>query len=118
MRIGIPMLPGVCTPTEVDAAASLGLSAVKLFPIEPIGGVRYLRALAGPFPAMSWAPTGGITPEALPGYLGVKSVLACGGSWVAPRADIAAGRFEEISARAATAVEIVRLARAVAGGAS
>ena len=118
MRIGIPMLPGVCTPSEVDAAVSLGLAAVKLFPIEPIGGVGYLRALAGPYPAMKWAPTGGITAEALPGYLGIESVLACGGSWVAPRADIAAGRFEEISARAAAAVEIVRRARAGKGGAS
>lgn len=42
-RIGLPMLPGVCTPSEVEAALSLGLTAVKLFPIEPIGGVRYLR---------------------------------------------------------------------------
>jgi 2-dehydro-3-deoxyphosphogluconate aldolase/(4S)-4-hydroxy-2-oxoglutarate aldolase len=67
---------------------------------------------------MKWAPTGGITAEALPGYLGIESVLACGGSWVAPRADIAAGRFEEISARAAAAVEIVRRARAGKGGAS
>ena len=118
MRIGIPILPGVCTPSEVDAAMSLGLVAVKLFPIEPIGGVRYLKALAGPFPTMKWAPTGGITAEALPGYLSIESVLACGGSWVAPRADIAAGRFDEISARAAAAVEIVRRARAGKGSAS
>jgi 2-dehydro-3-deoxyphosphogluconate aldolase/(4S)-4-hydroxy-2-oxoglutarate aldolase len=118
MRIGIPMLPGVCTPSEVDAAISLRLAAVKLFPIEPIGGVRYLKALAGPYPTMTWAPTGGITAEALPGYLNIDSVLACGGSWVAPRADIAAKRFEEISARAAAAVEIVRQARAGKGGTS
>jgi 2-dehydro-3-deoxyphosphogluconate aldolase/(4S)-4-hydroxy-2-oxoglutarate aldolase len=116
-RIGLPMMPGVCTPSEVEAALSLGLVAVKLFPIEPIGGLRYLRALAAPYPAMTWNPTGGITAETLPGYLAVESVLACGGSWVAPRADIAAGRFDEIAARAAAVVEIVRLVRAAERGA-
>jgi 2-dehydro-3-deoxyphosphogluconate aldolase/(4S)-4-hydroxy-2-oxoglutarate aldolase len=116
-RIGLPMMPGVCTPSEVEAALSLGLTAVKLFPIEPIGGLRYLRALAAPYPAMTWNPTGGITAETLPGYLAIASVLACGGSWVAPRADIAAGRFEEITARAAAVLEIVRRVRAVQGGA-
>ena len=115
-RIGLPMMPGVLTPSEVEAALSLGLAAVKLFPIEPIGGLRYLRALAAPYPAMTWAPTGGITAETLPGYLAFEPVLACGGSWLAPRADIAAGRFEEISTRAAAVVEIVRRVRAGAGG--
>ena len=115
-RIGLPMMPGVLTPSEGEAALSLGLAAVKLFPIEPIGGLRYLRALAAPYPAMTWAPTGGITAETLPGYLAFEPVLACGGSWLAPRADIAAGRFEEISARAAAVVEIVRRVRAGAGG--
>ena len=115
-RIGLPMLPGVCTPSEVEAALSLGLTAVKLFPIEPIGGVRYLRALAGPYGGMRWNPTGGITADRLPDYLAVTSVLACGGSWVAPRADIADGRFEEITARAAEAVRTVRRARTPQGG--
>jgi 2-dehydro-3-deoxyphosphogluconate aldolase/(4S)-4-hydroxy-2-oxoglutarate aldolase len=115
LRIGLPMLPGVCTPSEVETAMSLGLAAVKVFPIEPIGGLRYLKALAAPYPSMTWNPTGGITTESLPGYLAVESVLSCGGSWIAPRADIAAGRFEEIAARAAAAVEIVRSIRASLG---
>lgn len=117
LRIGLPMLPGVCTPSEVEAAMSLGLAAVKVFPIEPIGGLRYLKALAAPYPSMTWNPTGGITTETLPGYLAVASVLSCGGSWIAPRADIAAGRFEEIAARAAAAVQIVRGLRASLGDA-
>lgn len=115
LRIGLPMLPGVCTPSEVEAAMSLGLAALKVFPIEPIGGLRYLKALAAPYASMTWNPTGGITTETLPGYLAVASVLSCGGSWIAPRADIAAGRFEEIAARAAAAVEIVRGIRASLG---
>jgi 2-dehydro-3-deoxyphosphogluconate aldolase/(4S)-4-hydroxy-2-oxoglutarate aldolase len=117
LRIGLPMLPGVCTPSEVEAAMSLGLAAVKVFPIEPIGGLRYLKALAAPYLSMTWNPTGGITTETLPGYLAVPSVLSCGGSWIAPRADIVAGRFEEIAARAAVAVEIVRGLRASLGDA-
>ena len=91
---------------------SAGATTVKLFPIEPLGGVNYLKAIAAPYPEVTWTPTGGIAPEALPGYLELESVLACGGSWVAPRADVAAGNFEAIAARAALAVEIVRSARA------
>ncbi len=117
-RLGVPMMPGVCTPSEVEAAISLGIRAVKLFPIEPIGGLPYLRALAAPYSTMAWNPTGGITAASLPGYLAIESVLACGGSWVAPRADVAAGRFDEIAARAAAAVGIVRRIRAGQGGAA
>jgi 2-dehydro-3-deoxyphosphogluconate aldolase/(4S)-4-hydroxy-2-oxoglutarate aldolase len=108
LDIGLPMMPGVLTPTEVEAALLLGLPAVKLFPIEPVGGVRYVRALAAPYPTMKWNPMGGISAASLPEYLKVASVLACGGSWIAPRADIEAGRFEEVAARAAEAVRIVR----------
>jgi 2-dehydro-3-deoxyphosphogluconate aldolase/(4S)-4-hydroxy-2-oxoglutarate aldolase len=111
LGIGLPMLPGVLTPSEVGAAQSLGLSAVKVFPIEPVGGVRYLRALAGPFPEMAWSPSGGIAAATVAEYLKVPNVLACGGSWVAPRADIEAGRFAEIASRAAQAARIVKEAR-------
>jgi 2-dehydro-3-deoxyphosphogluconate aldolase / (4S)-4-hydroxy-2-oxoglutarate aldolase len=118
LRLGIPMIPGVLTPSDVEAALSLGLGAVKVFPIEPIGGVRYLRALSGPYGSMKWNPTGGITSASLPDYLKLPNVLSCGGSWIAPRADIEAGRFEEIAARAAEAVRIAREARGVSGAAS
>lgn len=107
-RLGIPMMPGVLTPSEVEAGLSLGLEMFKVFPIEPVGGVRYLKALAAPYPRVRWNPTGGVTPASLPDYLKMASVLACGGSWIAPRADIEAGRFDEIAARAAEAVRIVR----------
>jgi 2-dehydro-3-deoxyphosphogluconate aldolase/(4S)-4-hydroxy-2-oxoglutarate aldolase len=117
-RIGLPMMPGVCTPTEVETALSLGLTAVKLFPIDPLGGVRYLRALAGPYRAMTWNPTGGISLATLADYLGVESVLACGGSWIAPRTDIAAACFEEIAARAAAATAVVRQVRAASATAA
>jgi 2-dehydro-3-deoxyphosphogluconate aldolase/(4S)-4-hydroxy-2-oxoglutarate aldolase len=114
--VGMPMMPGVCTPSEVEAALSMGLRAVKLFPVEPVGGVRYLRALAAPYAAMTWNPTGGISLSTLPDYLAVPSVLACGGSWIAPRSEIDAGSFAEIAVRAAEAVKAVQAARPDAGG--
>ena len=114
-RLGMPMVPGVCTPSEVEAALGLGVSTLKLFPAGPVGGVPYLRALTAPYPAVRWNPTGGITLDSLPDYLVIPSVLACGGSWIAPRGDIAAGRFGAILARATVAVHVVRRARAVPG---
>jgi len=114
-RLGMPMVPGVCTPSEVETALGLGVSALKLFPAGPVGGVPYLRALTAPYPTVRWNPTGGITVDSLPDYLAIPSVLACGGSWIAPRGDIAAGRFEVILARATAAVQAVRRARAVPG---
>lgn len=116
-RLGAPMMPGVCTPSEVESALALGLTHVKLFPIEPIGGIRYLRALVAPYPAMRWNPTGGIGLERLAAYLDIEAVLACGGSWVAPRAEIAAGHFDEIATRAAAAVQVVRGVRPAPAGA-
>lgn len=107
-RIGLPMLPGVMTPSEVETALSLGLTAAKVFPAEPIGGARYVRALSAPYGSMRWNPTGGITRDGLADYLMIPSVLACGGSWVAPRADIADGRWDDIARRAGEAVVVVR----------
>lgn len=114
-RLGMPMVPGVCTPSEVETALGLGVSTLKLFPAGPVGGVPYLRALTAPYPAVRWNPTGGITIASLPDYLAILSVLACGGSWIAPRGDIAAGRFDGILARATATVQVVRQARALPG---
>jgi 2-dehydro-3-deoxyphosphogluconate aldolase/(4S)-4-hydroxy-2-oxoglutarate aldolase len=95
---GLPMVPGVATPSEIELAMSLGVPVLKFFPAETMGGVAALKALAGPYPDVRFLPTGGITPELLPSYLRVSSVVACGGSWLAPRDLLAAGRFDAISA--------------------
>ena len=108
---GIPVLPGVFTPTEVIGAMDLGLSAVKLFPASSAGGPAYLRALAGPFPAMRFVPTGGIEAADLEEYLGVPSVLAVGGSWMVRPAHLAARDWAEVgrlAREARAAVETVR----------
>jgi 2-dehydro-3-deoxyphosphogluconate aldolase/(4S)-4-hydroxy-2-oxoglutarate aldolase len=93
----VPMVPGVVTPSEVELATSLGVSTLKFFPAEPMGGVATLKALAGPYPDVRFVPTGGITPELLPNYLRLSCVLACGGSWLAPRDLLAAGKFDVIT---------------------
>lgn len=98
LKRGLPMVAGVATPSEIELATSLGAEALKFFPAETMGGVPALRAFAGPYPEVRFIPTGGITPERLPSYLRLSSVMACGGSWVAPRELLAAGRFDAIAA--------------------
>jgi len=102
----IPVLPGACTPTEVDAAVRAGAEVVKFFPAEAMGGVAFLKALAGPFRDVSFVPTGGIGPGNLAEYLRLPQVLACGGSWmVAPRL-LAERRFDLVEQLAREAIEI------------
>src|SRR6187399_870698 len=98
LKRGVPITPGVATPTEIELAISLGAPALKFFPAETMGGVSALKAFAGPYPDVRFIPTGGITPELLPNYLKLKNVLACGGSWMAPREFLTAGRFDAIAA--------------------
>jgi len=94
---GIPMLPGVCTPSEIEQALSLGLDTVKFFPAEAAGGVTMLKALTAPYRNVMFVPTGGLTPKNLPDYLAIKNVLACGGSWMVKDDLIKAGDFDEIT---------------------
>ncbi len=98
LKRGLPMVPGVATPSEIELALSLGVEVLKFFPAETMGGVGALKAFAGPYPDVRFMPTGGITPELLPAYLRLPSVVACGGSWLAPRDLLAAGRFDSIAA--------------------
>uniref|UniRef100_UPI000E5B41E6 bifunctional 4-hydroxy-2-oxoglutarate aldolase/2-dehydro-3-deoxy-phosphogluconate aldolase n=1 Tax=Caldimonas tepidiphila TaxID=2315841 RepID=UPI000E5B41E6 len=81
-RIGLPLLPGVSTASEVMAANDDGLDFLKLFPATAVGGIPLLKALAGPFPDVRFCPTGGITPENAPQFLALPNVAVCGGSWL------------------------------------
>lgn len=98
LKRGHVMLPGIATPSEIELATSLGVEVLKFFPAETMGGVPALKAFAGPYPDARFVPTGGITPELFPTYLRLPSVIACGGSWVAPRELLSAGRFDSIAA--------------------
>jgi 2-dehydro-3-deoxyphosphogluconate aldolase/(4S)-4-hydroxy-2-oxoglutarate aldolase len=111
LGLGLPILPGVSTPSEVEAAMGLGLRALKLFPAELLGGAAFVRALCGPYRDVEFVPTGSITPATLPGYLALPQVLACGGSWMVKPATIAAGDFAAIEQLAAAAVALVQASR-------
>jgi 2-dehydro-3-deoxyphosphogluconate aldolase/(4S)-4-hydroxy-2-oxoglutarate aldolase len=107
----VPVCPGVCTPTEIEMALAKGLRVVKLFPAELAGGVAFLKAVAAPYGMMEFMPTGGIKPDNLAGYLALRQVVACGGSWMAPAEWIAAGSFDRVRAATRAAVELVAAAR-------
>jgi len=109
---GVPVFPGAATPTEVDAAVRAGADAVKFFPAEAMGGIRVLKALAGPFRDVAFVPTGGIDESNLAEYLRLPNVLACGGTWLVAPALLADERFDRIEELTRGAVEIAARVRA------
>jgi 2-dehydro-3-deoxyphosphogluconate aldolase/(4S)-4-hydroxy-2-oxoglutarate aldolase len=108
----VPVYPGVATASEIEAAIETGLNLLKLWPIETLGGVEFLKLLAGPFVGVEFNPSGGLTATNFESYLALKNVVACGGSWVAPAEWIASKQFERISA--AVRDTVTRAARFVA----
>lgn len=102
----VPVFPGVATATEIQAAMSAGLEAVKFFPAEPLGGVTMLKALGAPFPMMRFIPTGGIGPGNMTAYLRQPAVLAVGGSWMVAPSLLRAGDFAAITEVTAEAVRL------------
>jgi 2-dehydro-3-deoxyphosphogluconate aldolase/(4S)-4-hydroxy-2-oxoglutarate aldolase len=84
-QIGLPLLPGVATASEVMAANADGYQFLKFFPATAAGGIPMLKALAGPFGDVVFCPTGGITPETAPQFLALPNVKVCGGSWLTPQ---------------------------------
>lgn len=101
---GIPVTPGCTNASEVSVATKMGLEVVKFFPAEAAGGLKVLKALAGPFPKMRFIPTGGISPANLNEYLSFKKIIACGGSWMVPEKLVDANDWEGITALAREAV--------------
>ncbi len=96
-RIGLPLLPGVATGSEVMAAHADGLSFLKFFPAMQAGGIPMLKALGGPFPDVVFCPTGGISLETAPQFLALPNVKVCGGSWLTPADAVAAGDWARIT---------------------
>jgi len=102
----VPVLPGISTATELQQAWNMGLRNVKLFPASLSGGPKMLKALSSVFRDVFFMPTGGVNAANLPDYLAVPAVLACGGSWLTPKDEIAAGNFSTVTELASTALEI------------
>ena len=109
----MPFFPGIMTPTEVGRALDLGCKRLKFFPAETAGGVKMLKALAGPFAhtGVKFVPTGGINTASLADYLAVPQVAAVGGSWMAERKLIAEKAWSKITALTAEAMKIISQAQ-------
>lgn len=101
--LGVPIVPGVQTASELMLCLAAGIRTVKFFPAVPAGGIATLRALAGPFPDALFCPTGGIGEADAADWLALPNVVAVGGSWLARPDEIVAGRWDTITARAAAA---------------
>ncbi len=93
----IPVVPGVCTPSDIEKGIELGLSILKFFPAEASGGVKMLKDLGGPFPQIKFMTTGGINPDNLPDYAKAPNVLAIGGSWMVKPDLIESEKWDEIT---------------------
>ena len=103
----VPVFPGVCTPTEVEAALGKGLNVLKFFPAEAMGGVNYLKAISAPLSMVRYLPTGGVNLKNLSDYLNFDRVLACAGTWIARKDRLREKRFDLIEEDAAKAVSLV-----------
>ena len=105
-RSGLPLLPGVMTPSEVMAAREAGFRQLKLFPAVPAGGLGMLNAIAGPLPDVTFCPTGGISQETAAQFLACKNVACVGGSWLTPKDAMKSGDWARITELARAAASL------------
>lgn len=104
--LGLPLLPGAATASEVMQADADGYRFLKFFPASAAGGVPLLKGLAGPFPDVVFCPTGGITPETAPQYLALPNVKVVGGSWLSPEDIVRKGDWQRLTQLAQAASEL------------
>lgn len=108
--LGLEILPGVGTPSEVMRGMELGLSCFKLFPAVTVGGISWLKSVGGPLPQVSFCPTGGLTIDTFMEFLALPNVACVGGSWLVPKEAVESGNWqliEEITAR--TTAQLVQV---------
>ena len=108
---GIPITPGCSNASDIEQALEHGLEVVKFFPAELAGGLKMIKALAGPYVGVKFMPTGGINASNVREYLAYNRIIACGGSWMVKSDLIRAGEFEKITHLTREAVEIVKESR-------
>ena len=104
---GALMLPGTATGGEMEQAMALGLEAVKFFPAEDNGGIKKLKALAGPYRELKWMPTGGVNTKNMMDYLSFDQIVACGGTWMVKKDLIEGECWDEITAICKEAVKVM-----------
>jgi len=112
-RLGVPFVPGVVTPSEIEQALSLGATLLKFFPSEAFGGLKVIKALSAPYlhTGVKFMPTGGVTMANLADYLAAEVVACVGGTWIASREAIAEKKWAQIRDNCKAAVEMVRKIR-------
>lgn len=103
----IPIIPGCCTPSEVEQALDMGITVIKFFPAEAAGGVAMINALSAPYKMVKFMPTGGINLQNIASYLACENVIACGGSWMVSDKLIKNGEFEKMKDLTGEAVKAV-----------
>lgn len=110
-KIGLPFIPGVMTPSEIEQAVSLGARYLKFFPAEAAGGTAMLKALAGPYQGLdiNFIPTGGINAANLQAYLALPMVAAVGGSWFVNSQLIAEKQWAEITRQTVAALSLAHV---------
>ena len=106
--MGIAITPGINNPMAIEAALELGIHTAKFFPAEASGGLKMLKALLAPYAMLQVMPTGGIGTHNIRGYLALKNVIACGGSWMVEKTLLDAQNWEEIARLAREAVALVQ----------
>lgn len=96
LKKGLPITPGVATPSDIERALELGLEVLKFFPAETLGGLSALKAFSAPYGNCNFIPTGGISAANVADYLSFPKVLACGGTWIAKKELVQAKQFDQI----------------------
>ena len=107
-KLGVAMIPGVVTPSEIILGLKLGVKVFKFFPAESYGGLKTLKALSGPFPQIKFIPTGGISQANAADYFKNPKVLAVGGSWMVTKDMVNAGDFDGIAEKSAAATALFK----------
>ena len=111
IELGVPVLPGTVTPTEVTAARKLGLTVTKFFPAAQYGGLATIKSLCAPFVGHRFMPTGGVNTGNVEEYLSSPSIIACGGTWMVKPALFADGDFSKVTEACKGAMEAVHRVR-------
>lgn len=112
LELGLDVLPGVVTPTEIMQGVEMGLKTFKFFPAESYGGIKTIKALSAPFGGLTFVPTGGIRSSMLKAYLEIPEILAVGGTWLATKQQIKESAFGQITKQCRDAMAIVKEVRA------
>ena len=101
----VPVCPGTSNPSDIEVALSLGLTAVKVFPAEAIGGIKLIKSMAAPYGDMRFMPTGGVNEQNMLDYLAFDKIMCCGGSWMVPGDAVKAKDWDRITALTRSAVD-------------